>query len=250
METRSTPAAADHLEGVATVVLDRPEKGNALSPEMVARLQAGVDAASADPAIHTLALRGEGNHFCTGFDLSTLEEETDATLLERFVRLERLLQAVWHCPKRTVVLAQGRAWGAGADLFASCDVRGATAGATFRFPGAGFGILLGTRRLAELVGWDRARPLVTEGATLDLPGALAAGLAAERVEGEPGAWLAARCAPPAVDLETLAAVRRATRPDHRAEDLESLRASASRPGIKRRIEAYRERLRAARAGAR
>ncbi|HQW38572.1 MAG TPA: enoyl-CoA hydratase/isomerase family protein [Usitatibacteraceae bacterium] len=225
--------------GVATIWLDRPEKANALSAAAVEVLSAQVASAIADPAVHTLVFRGRGKHFCTGFDLSGLEAETDATLRERFVALEKLLQAVWHAPVRTVAVATGRAWGAGADLFASCDLRACTAEATIRFPGTAFGIVLGTRRLVELVGWDRARPLVTEGATHDAAAALAAGLATDLVEGDIEAWIAARCAPPAADRETLTQVREATRPDHRAADLASLVRSASRPGLVRRIEAYR-----------
>ena len=229
--------------GVATAWLDRPEKGNALSAAAVEALSGAVAAAIADPSVHTLVIRGRGRHFCTGFDLSGLEGETDASLRERFVALEKLLQAVWHAPLRTVALATGRAWGAGADLFASCDIRACTGDTTLRFPGSAFGIVLGTRRLVELIGWDRARPLVSEGATVDAAGARAAGLATDLVEGDVEAWLAGRCAPPAADRATLALIREATRPDRRAEDLASLDRSASRPGLVARIETSRQGLR-------
>lgn len=229
--------------GVATAWLDRPERGNALSAAAVDGLHASVAAALADPAVHTIVFRGRGRHFCTGFDLSGLEEESDATLRGRFLALEQLLQSVWHAPVRTVAFATGRAWGAGADLFASCDIRACTAEASFRFPGSAFGILLGTRRLAELIGWDRARPLVTEGAMLDAPAALSAGLATDLVEGDADDWLGVRCSQPAADRETLAAIRAACRPDRRDEDLDTLDRSASRPGLGRRIERYRLGLR-------
>lgn len=229
--------------GVATVWLDRPERGNALSAAAVETLAAQVDGALADAGVHTLVLRGRGRHFCTGFDLSGLDGETDDSLRHRFVALERLLQAVWHAPVRTVAVATGRAWGAGADLFASCDIRACAPDATLRFPGSAFGILLGTRRLVELLGWDRARPLVMEGATVDAPGALAAGLATDMVADDIEAWLAKRCAPPVADRATLAAMRAACRPDHRDADLAVLEASASRPGLKRRIDDYRSGLR-------
>jgi len=229
-------------EGVATAWLDRPEKGNALSAPAVDALRAAIDAAIADPAIHTLVLRGRGRHFCTGFDLSGLEGESDATLRARFIALEELLQAVWHAPVRTIAVATGRAWGAGADLFASCDIRACAPDATLRFPGTAFGIVLGTRRLVELVGWDRARPLVTEGATQDATAALASGLATDLVEGDIDAWLALRCSPPVADRVTLAAIREASRLERRADDLASLDRSASRPGLVQRIDHYRKSL--------
>jgi len=230
-------------DGVATVWLDRPERGNALSAAAVGKLSGEVDAALSDPAVHTLLFRGRGRHFCTGFDLSGLEDETDATLRDRFVALEKLLQSVWHAPVRTAAFATGRAWGAGADLFASCDLRACAPDASFRFPGSAFGIVLGTRRLAELVGWDRARPLASEGATLDAQGALAATLATEIAGGDADAWVGVRCMQPVADRETLAAIRTACRPDHRDEDLLSLDRSASRPGLKRRIGRYTQGLR-------
>jgi enoyl-CoA hydratase/carnithine racemase len=233
--------------GVATVWLDRPEKGNALSAEAVATLHAAVDAAIADESAHTLVIRGRGRHFCTGFDLSDLENETDASLRDRFVALERLLQAVWHAPMRTVAIATGRAWGAGADLFASCDIRAATPDVTLRFPGSAFGIVLGTRRLVELIGWDRARPLVTEGATMDAVAARAAELVTDIVEGDAAdEWLATRWGPPVADRVTLAAIREATRLDHRVADLATLDQSASRPGLVTRIRKYRQGLTRAR----
>lgn len=236
------------LDGVATVWLDRPERGNALSASAVEALAAAVASASADPAVHTLLFRGRGKHFCTGFDLSDLESETDASLRIRFVNLEKLLQAVWHAPVRTVAFASGRAWGAGADLFASCDVRAASADATFRFPGSAFGIVLGTRRLVELVGWDHARPLVSEGTMLDAAGALAANLVTDLVEGDAQSWLAQRCTPPVAGRVALAAIRDATRADHRVRDMATLDASASVPGLRQRIADYRESLRKRTAG--
>ncbi|MBL0142042.1 MAG: enoyl-CoA hydratase/isomerase family protein [Betaproteobacteria bacterium] len=229
---------------MATVWLDRPEKGNAFSAAAVEALSASVASAIADPRGHTLVIRGHGKHFCTGFDLSDLEAESDATLRARFIALEKLLQRVWHAPVRTVAVATGRAWGAGADLFASCDIRACSNDATFRFPGSAFGIVLGTRRLVELIGWDRARPLVSESVTLDAAGALAATLATDLVAGDIEAWLATRCAAPVADRATLAAIRSATRPDHRGEDLGTLTASASVPGLVQRIDHYRKSLRA------
>lgn len=224
--------------GVLALTLARPALGNALSAELVEALLAQVQSAGADPTLHTLLLRGEGRHFCTGLDLSTLEAESDGSLLHRVVRIETLLAALWHAPLRTVALAQGRAWGAGADLFAACETRAALPGATFRFPGAQFGLVLGTRRLAERIGTDRARALVTEGGELDAAGALAAGLA--------NATEAPALEAPRVDARTAAALRAATREDRRDADLAALVRSAAEPGLKARLTAYRERQLAAR----
>jgi enoyl-CoA hydratase len=256
----------DTTHGVATLLIERRERGNALSAPLVEALLAALDHAFDDQTVHTVLIAGDGPHLCTGFDLDGLGEASDGDLLWRFVRIEMLLAKLWHAPVRTAALACGRTWGAGADLFATCDLRLAAAGATFRFPGAGFGLVLGTRRLAERVGADRARQWVTEATALDANEALAAGLASEgwsrpgtdgnaaggHDAGAPadGAALAPGIAlrlgqAPAVDRETLAALRRATREDRRDADLAALVRSAARPGLQARISAYRDRLRGA-----
>jgi enoyl-CoA hydratase/carnithine racemase len=264
--TRTEPALPAEPEarlriddGVALLELNRPARGNALSAALVEALLAAVGRACADPSVHTLALVGAGRHFCTGFDLTGLEDTSEGDLLMRLVRVEALLDAVWRAPVRTVAIATGRAWGAGADLFAACDERVGAPDASFRFPGAAFGIVLGTRRLAERVGTDRARAWVSTGATLDAAAAAAAGLASRVAPAVPesdtgiGLWRREALGDaPAIDRDTLAAIRAASRPaggpggDALADaDLAALVRSASRPGLKARILAYRERSRAA-----
>lgn len=247
----SPPVTTDRsVTGIAGVRLTRAERGNALSEELVEDLFAAVASACADSSVHTLVLSGAGANLCTGFDLEGLDLATDGELLARFVRIETLLAMLWHAPVRTVALASGRTWGAGADLFAVCDLRIAHADTTFRFPGAGFGLVLGTRRLAERVGVDQARRWVIEGAQIDASQALAAGLATEVVNAEPGgdpiATQGALFGAPAVDRQTAAALRAATRADHRDQDLAALVRSAAQPGLQRRIAAYRDRMRRAR----
>ena len=89
---------------IAIIRLDRSAKGNALSAALVDDLAGKLQAVLADPAVHTIAFTGEGRNFCTGFDLSDLDETNDAELLQRFIRVEQLLDAVWRSPVRTVAL--------------------------------------------------------------------------------------------------------------------------------------------------
>jgi enoyl-CoA hydratase len=245
--------------GVASIALDRPDRGNALSAPLVEALLAEVGRCTTDRSLHTLLLLGAGPHFCTGFDLSDLDTATDADLLLRLVRIETLLAQLWHAPIRTVAINTGRAWGAGADLFASCELRLAGKAATFRFPGAGFGIVLGSRRLAERVGVERAREWVTRGSGIDAASAIAAGLAsgaADQLQMPAGSerdidatasfWRHQFALAPPADRETVAAIHAATRRDLTDADLSTLVRSAARPGLAARMIGYRDRLRAAR----
>lgn len=231
-------------ERTAVLTLDRPARGNALSVELVDALLAQVQNLTSDPGVDTLVFQASGAHFCTGFDLSDLATSSEADLLQRFVRVEQLLQAVWHAPIRTIALAQGRTWGAGADLFAACEVRLATPQASFRFPGPRFGIVLGTRRLAEQVGGTTARRWLLDSAHVDAPSAHAAGLATGLVDADSlaGAWRAHLPGP--IDRVTAAALRRLTRVDAAERDLHELVASAARPGLKTRMTDYLAALRA------
>lgn len=219
--------------GTVTLELARPDRGNALGEAVVEALLEQARTALADDTVHTLVLRSQGRHFCTGLDLSDLQTSTDAQWLHRLVRIETLLATIWAAPKRTVAVAQGRTWGAGADLFAACEVRVALPGATFRFPGARFGIVLGTRRLAARLGEVRARRLVTEGGELDAVQAQAWGLADANEE--------TVLPDPVVGARTAAAIRLATRVGEEAAlaaDLAALVRSAAEPGLRARMAAY------------
>jgi enoyl-CoA hydratase len=232
--------------GVCSLTLDRAERGNALSADLVEALIAALHGACDDPSVHTVVLAGSGRHFCTGFDLSDIDAAGDAELLARFVRIEMLLAALWHAPVRTAAVVTGRAWGAGADLVTACDVRVAAPDASFRFPGAGFGIVLGSRRLAERVGSERARSWILGGVQIGADAASAAGLVSDLAEGaQLDGWHARLQQAPPVDRETAVAIRAATRADHRDADLAALVRSAVRPGLAARIARHRDRVRQA-----
>lgn len=231
---------------VATLRLERPERGNALGPDMVAALDDGFSGAVAGGA-RLVVLRGAGRHFCTGFDLSDLDEASEGDLLLRLVRIEDLLQRVHGAGVMTLAVATGRTWGAGADLFAACDRRLACADATFAFPGSGFGLVLGTARLAGRIGHAAARRLLLDGAPIDAASAVGLGLADDLVDETTidAAIAAAAAAAARLDAETVVALHRATRRDAQDDaDLAALVRSAARPGLKQRISDYRARARA------
>ena len=234
-----------HQNGITTLTLDRAEQGNALSAALVEALIEQVSQALGDAQTRALVLNANGKHFCTGFDLSDLAMCSEGDLLHRFVRVEQLLQLIWSAPVRTVALAQGRTWGAGADLFAACEVRLCTQDTTFRFPGTRFGLALGTRRLTERVGADQARRWLLDGIEVKADDALKSALAnglrpvangADAVPTNPESSAAAGSE--VVDRETSAAIRALTRRDDADRDLAELVRSAARPGLKVRIESY------------
>jgi len=66
--------------GLATITFKRASAGNALSSELVERLLEPLPREWNEPGVHTVLLRGEGRHFCSGFDLHGLEDQSDVDL--------------------------------------------------------------------------------------------------------------------------------------------------------------------------
>jgi len=236
-----------HEDNVARVTLQRADKGNALSATLVNELSRAIGTATALNA-RLLVIEGEGRHFCTGFDLSNLHDETDDSLLARFTRVELMLQALHAAPFTTLALAHGRTMGAGADLFGACAERWIVEDASFAFPGASFGLVLGSARLADAVGPVQASEWIHSGRLFDSTDALNSGWAHRRVTPlkleDAIAQLAARCQ--RLDVETQTALHHALDTSRRprgdagdALDLGHLVRSAARPGLKDRITAYR-----------
>ncbi len=229
-------------DGGATVVtLNKTDRANALGPELVEALLDAVAAASTD-GTRLLVLKGEGKSFCSGFDLSDLAEVTDGDLVNRLIRIETLLQAVYYAPMPTLALAHGRVFGAGADLFCACSSRIAAPGTSFRMPGLGFGIVLGTRRLKVRVGEDQARRIQNSGLTFKAEEALDLGFATGVVDqdGWDGEVDAARAAAHTLTPTATADLFRVTVTDTRDADMADIARTASVPGLKDRITAYRE----------
>jgi enoyl-CoA hydratase len=157
------------------VELNRPEVANALSPELATSIHQGLSEAI-QKGQKLFVLKGLGRHFCAGFDFSDLQDQTDETLRERFIGIEEMLQALSTAPLLTVAQVEGAAFGAGADLAVACRLRMGTGTAKFKFPGSRFGLVLGSRRLGQCVGADRAIEILVNNETVLAKQALQDGL--------------------------------------------------------------------------
>lgn len=223
-----------------TLSLNRPDKRNALDAELVEALIDALEQARIS-GVDALVLRGEGKNFCAGFDFSGFESVSEGDLLWRFVRIEQLLQMLHALPMLTVALAHGKNFGAGVDLMAACKHRVASPDATFRMPGLKFGLVLGTRRLAALVGAERARQIQQVAQTLDAASALSVGLVSDvqdvdSWDGLISEQVQAACA---LSPDARASLYRVLRVDTDDQDLADLVRSVLKPGLKQRIANYR-----------
>ena len=229
-----------HHQRVSELTLNRADKLNALNADMVNELLQGIADAVARKS-KLVVIRGAGRAFCAGFDLSGLNTMTDADLLLRFVRIETLLQAIYTAPMHTLALVQGCCVGAGADIVAACSRRVATAESRFRMPGLQFGIVLGTRRLAALIGNDAARDILQTSQVFDAEHARSCGFLTDVCASDDWPALVTQAV---VDTAALAdepsrALLQQSRDDrHLDQDMAALVRSASRPGLAKRIAAY------------
>ncbi|WP_439528537.1 enoyl-CoA hydratase [Pannonibacter sp.] len=140
--------------GVLRLVLQRPEKMNALSREMMSALAAELTLAELDPAVRVILLGAEGKVFCAGHDLKELtaaraESDRGRATYEAIMRqCSDLMQQIVRLPKPVIAVVTGVATAAGCQLVASCDLALATDTATFCTPGVNIGLFCSTPMVA------------------------------------------------------------------------------------------------------
>jgi enoyl-CoA hydratase len=139
---------------VAVVTIDRQERRNAVDHEALAGLRAAL-AEAADARV--LVLRGAGGHFCAGADLTWVEDASFSSLLRE------VLTGLAEAPFVTLTAVEGAALGAGTQLAAACDLRVATADASFGIPAGKLGLAVDqwtVDRVVQLAGAGPARAML------------------------------------------------------------------------------------------
>lgn len=167
--------------GVATVVLDRPDRRNALGATLVAELRTALATLDADDAVRVVALRGEGPDFCAGADLREVRDAVDAGVLaslEDARALGDLFVEIRAMRRPVVALVHGRALAGGCGLATACDMVLATRSAQFGYPEVRLGFVpaMVMAILRRSVGEARAFELAATGRPIDAETAAAWGL--------------------------------------------------------------------------
>lgn len=146
---------------VAALVMNRPERRNAMDTAMLERLIWGLGEQAGDAEVGAVVVTGAGGVFSSGVDVS---ESAADNRMRLFCRLYELVTTF---PKPTVAAIAGHCIGGGAELAAGCDLRVGSPSASIRFPGAQFGIPVGSARLPLLVGMSHAKDLLLTSRTVD-----------------------------------------------------------------------------------
>ncbi|MGH6799105.1 MAG: enoyl-CoA hydratase/isomerase family protein [Roseiarcus sp.] len=171
----------------ARVVLNRPERRNAITCAMWRALPAIRAAIEAREDLLVALVEGEGAHFSAGADIAELGEVyRDAAATRDYGdALQEGLKALMDLDRPTIAVIRGVAVGGGLGLALACDLRFCAADAHLAITPARLGLIYGhaeTRRLVELIGPSRAKDLLFTGRRIETEEALAIGLIDRRIE--------------------------------------------------------------------
>ena len=151
---------------VALLTLDRPERLNAISAQMMDEVDAVLDLAAEDDAIGAVVVCGAGRAFCSGYDLKDDAAAPAAGAEAWRARLERdldFLLRFWSHPKPTIAAVHGYCLAGGLELAMSCDITIAEEGCLFGEPELKFGSVIANMMMPWLVGPKLTKELLLSG---------------------------------------------------------------------------------------
>ena len=152
--------------GVAWLTLNRPAQRNALSIDLMAALQAELDAIAKHAPTRVVVIAGAGSAFCAGHDLRELRVDPSRSFYERVFRdCSRLMSTIVALPKPVIAHVHGIATAAGCQLVATCDLAVAADTARFATPGVNIGLFCSTPMVAltRAVGRKAAMEMLLTG---------------------------------------------------------------------------------------
>jgi len=157
-------------ERVGTILLNRPERRNALTPLMLFHLADTLTRLKEEGEIRCLVIRGAGDQaFSSGYDISAIPTHMTPEMAEAFKTknpLQTGLGAIIDFPYPVIAMINGHAFGAGCDLAVTCDLRIAVENAQLGIPPAKLGIIYqpdGVLRLINIVGLANAKEILFTG---------------------------------------------------------------------------------------
>jgi enoyl-CoA hydratase/carnithine racemase len=167
-------------------VLNRPEKRNALSLELMEEMIEALNEVSSRSEIRVVVIEGAGPAFSAGHDLSEMTGRDEAFLARLFDRCSVMMETLHEVPQPVIAKVHGIATAAGCQLVAACDLAVAAEGTRFATPGVNIGLFCSTPMVpvSRAVGRKRAMELLLTGSPIDASTALDWGLVNRVVPGE------------------------------------------------------------------
>jgi enoyl-CoA hydratase/carnithine racemase len=194
--------------GIATLTLNRGDKFNPLSEEMLTALQAELDVLKADDGIRVVVLAATGKAFCAGHDLKQMRAQPSEEYYKKlFNQCSKLMLTVQQMPQPVIARVQGIATAAGCQLVAMCDLAVASTDAKFAVSGVNYGLFCSTPAvgLSRNVSRKQAMEMLLTGEFIDAEMARERGLvnrvaAMDDLDAEIGKLTASILAKPAVAI--------------------------------------------------
>ena len=159
---------------VCTLILNRPEKRNSLSPELLVQLTDTLNRLSQDDDIRTVVIRGTGDKaFCAGYDIGALnfdKSEDNGQMTDQSNPFETAMETIVNFPYPVIAMMNGYAFGGGCDLAASCDIRIGAVDIRIGMVPAKLGVVYslgGLRRFVNAIGFSNAKDLFFTGSTFE-----------------------------------------------------------------------------------
>src|SRR6476659_5614874 len=169
-----------HANGISTLTLNRPERFNPLSREMIAAVQAELNAIAGDPSVRVVILAAQGKGFCAGHDLKEMRAHAGDKSWQRqlFDECSGMMVAFTHIAQPVIARVHGIATAAGCQLVSMCDLAVAADTATFAMPGINIGVFCSTPAVGVVrnVSRKRAMEMLLTGDPIDAATALDWGL--------------------------------------------------------------------------
>jgi enoyl-CoA hydratase/carnithine racemase len=156
-------------ERIATLTLDRPDKRNALSLELMERITCELGKLSRRPDVSAVILAAKGPVFSSGHDLSELVDRSAREYQRIFDQCVDMMTTIQKIPQPVIAMVRGVATAAGCQLVATCDLAFADESASFGTPGVRIGLFCSTPMVAvsRAIGRKRALQLLLTGERID-----------------------------------------------------------------------------------
>ncbi len=148
---------------VAVITLNRPDKLNAINPEIISGLHESMDRAERDETVRVIVLAGEGRAFSSGFDLNAEDDAdwSDTTFVRQELQRDfDIIMRFWNCEKPTIAAVHGYCLGGAMELAIACDITVAASGTRFGAPEAKFGSGIVALLLPWMIGPKQAKELL------------------------------------------------------------------------------------------
>ncbi len=159
-------------DGIATLTLNRPDKFNALSTELMGLIQQELDSLSGDKTVRAVVIAANGKAFCAGHDLREMSDDPGEEAIQAlFDQCSRMMVSLTQIPQPVIARVHAIATAAGCQLVAQCDLAVASDEARFATSGINVGLFCGTPMVAVTRNLPRkqAMEMLMTGDFIDAP---------------------------------------------------------------------------------